>query len=157
MGKPKLPEEDKKEVVPLRLPPAAIAAMDSIAERWGEIRGKEIKRATVARELVLIGLDSFAAIRNSRMFIELAQEVEGAEDQKARLAEITTIADDLLSKSKDKDMDLALIEKAIIQSLKAIKDALFGDLPIPAENLQLTPPPRYPAEPIQNRTKGGKK
>jgi hypothetical protein len=70
MPKPKLSEEDKKEVVPLRLPKDAIAAVDRIADNWTERKGKEIKRATVARELVLIGLGAFQAMESSPIFTE---------------------------------------------------------------------------------------
>lgn len=83
MPKPKLSEEDKKEVVPLRLPKDAIAAVDKIAEKWGERKGKEIKRATVARELVLIGLGAFNAIQESSIFAQYAK------NQRARQSEIS--------------------------------------------------------------------
>jgi hypothetical protein len=81
MPKPKLSEEDKKEVVPLRLPKDAIAAVDRIADNWTERRGKEIKRATVARELVLIGLGAFNAIEGSPMFIEHAKRQRARQTQ----------------------------------------------------------------------------
>lgn len=85
MPKPKLPEEDKKEVVPLRLPKDAIAAVDRIAENWGEQRGKEIKRATVARELILIGLGAFNAIQDSSMFIERSEKRQRAQQSQISL------------------------------------------------------------------------
>lgn len=81
MPKPKLSEEEKKEVVPLRLPKDAILAMDRIADKWTERRGKEIKRATVARELVLIGLGAFIAIENSPIFIDQAKKQRSQKDQ----------------------------------------------------------------------------
>lgn len=94
MPKPKIPEEDKQEVVPLRLRKDVIAAVDRIADSWTERRGKEIKRATVARELVLIGLGAFEAIKDSSIFTEHAKK------QRARQAQIslTTEEEDLISR-----------------------------------------------------------
>lgn len=119
MPKPKLPEQDKKEVVPLRLPPAVISAVREIAERWGEVRGKEIKAATVARELVLIGLGVVEVARRSKMLTELIQETEIIESVKNGAA-----------------ANVEEIAAAVIRYLKTTRKDLFNsapDEPIPIE------------------------
>src|SRR5262245_55793825 len=78
MPKPKLPEEEKKAVMPLRLPKEAIAAVQDLAQIWGERRGKEVKPATVARELVLIGLDVLGVVQHSKMLIDILGQSDGA-------------------------------------------------------------------------------
>lgn len=100
MPRPKLAEKDKKDTVPLRLPKEAVAAIERIASVWGSKTGKEVKRATVARELVLIGLGVLTNIQQSKLITDLVQRGPSDRDYEARLAEIAALASSLTSSLK---------------------------------------------------------
>lgn len=136
MPKPKLPEEDKKEVVPLRLPPAAVAAMDRIAENWGEQKGKEIKRATVARELVLIGIDVVAAARRSKML----QEILRRSDDIDRVPEIREILDESSNGVSVEEVVRAIVRMLGITPTSRVVDhnPTLNDKPIETEGYDPT-------------------
>lgn len=160
MGRPKLPDEEVQAQIPLRLPKTIAAALEDIARSWGEKSGKEVKRGTVAREMVLIGLGTFMALQHNKMLAEFSRDTDTTDDQQARLAEITAAADDVLSQAKNRNLDPDLAEKAIMQSLKAIRDTLLGNTPIPTEPISLPADQhmQYPTEPrIRQKVKGGRK
>jgi hypothetical protein len=109
MPKPKLPEEDRKEVMPLRLPREAIAAVHDLAEDWGNRKGKEVKPATVARELVLIGLEVIAALRQNKMLIDLLRGEHSQQVSKIRR----------MVNHSNSGMDPEDVARAIIKILRA--------------------------------------
>lgn len=153
MPKPKLPDEDKKEVVPLRLPREAVEAVQDLAQAWGDKRGKEVKSATVARELVLIGLGVVAVARQSKMLADLLRQG----DDLARLPKIRQ----MLNESMSNGVAAEEVAHAIIKLLKA-------ELPEPPSATTNTPFDQFPddelieATPYEKNTttlhrKGGRK
>jgi hypothetical protein len=128
MGRPKLSEEEKQGQIPLRVPKGVAAALEEIAREWTERAGKEIKKGTVAREMVLIGLGVFMALKHQRIFAEFGHEAEDSEAQQARLVEIASAAEDLFSQSKNRNIDPEMIEKAIMESLKLVKETVLNDM-----------------------------
>lgn len=157
MGRPRLSEDEKKEQIPLRVQPSLAAVLDDIARIWGEKIGKEVKRATVAREMVLIGVGVFMTLKHNKIFADFSREVD--EDDQTRLAEITAKADELLSQSRNQNVDPDLILQAITQSMRSIQDALTNAPSIPAQSplAATTTPRQYASEPLPGRKKGGRK
>lgn len=157
MGRPKLPEEDVKVTYPLKLPKYAIELLDKIAEAWGASIGKEVKRGTIAREMVLIGLGVFMTLKHQKIFAEFRQEVADAEDLQLRLMEISATADDIFTESQAQNIDPDTTEKIIMANLQAAREALFnGRMPADKSSTGLSEP--GPTIPLRGTPakKGGK-
>jgi hypothetical protein len=68
MARPKLPKDQKKDTVGIKLPPPVIDRIEELHEEWG------VKHSAVGRELLLLGLAVYEAGKGNKTLARLRED-----------------------------------------------------------------------------------